>query len=46
MTVKDLCSKLTIEEMIGWAAFYEIRNDNFKKEENKVQRRSVIPRSR
>tara|TARA_R100001440_G_scaffold40131_1_gene59788 strand:- start:271 stop:444 length:174 start_codon:yes stop_codon:yes gene_type:complete len=46
ITVVDLCNKLTVEEMIGWAAFYEIRSDNQKKEEDKVQRRSVIPRSR
>ena len=46
MTVKDLCSKLTVEEMIGWVAFYNLRNEQQEKAQDEVQRRSVIPRSR
>ena len=46
MTVKDLCNKLTVEEMIGWAAFYNLRNEQQEKAQDRVQRRSVIPRSR
>ena len=46
MTVKDLCSKLTVEEMIGWVAFYNLRNEQQEKAQDGVQRRSVIPRSR
>tara|TARA_R100001129_G_scaffold93366_2_gene63631 strand:- start:343 stop:459 length:117 start_codon:yes stop_codon:yes gene_type:complete len=28
---------LTVEEMIGWAAFYELKNDESKKEEQRAQ---------
>ena len=46
MTVRDLCSKLTIEEMMGWAAFYNLRNEEQEKAQDRTQRRSVIPKSR
>ena len=45
-SVNELCETLTLEEMIGWAAFYDIRNEEQKKEQDKTQRRSVIPKSR
>ena len=45
-SVSELCQILTLEEMIGWAAFYDIRNEEQKKEQDKTQRRSVIPKSR
>ena len=45
-SVSELCETLTLEEMIGWAAFYDIRNEEQKKEQDKTQRRSVIPKSR
>jgi len=45
-SVSELCETLTVEEMIGWAAFYELRNEHEKKEMDKVQKRSVIPKSR
>tara|TARA_R100000278_G_scaffold20890_1_gene19822 strand:+ start:1668 stop:1841 length:174 start_codon:yes stop_codon:yes gene_type:complete len=45
-SVSELCETLTVEEMIGWAAFYELRNEQEKKEIDKVQKRSVIPKSR
>ena len=45
-SVCELCETLTLEEMIGWAAFYDIRNEEQKKEQDKTQRRSVIPKSR
>ena len=45
-SVNELCQTLTLEEMIGWAAFYDIRNEEQKKEQDKTQRRSVIPKSR
>ena len=44
-SVSELCETLTLEEMIGWAAFYDIRNEEQKKEQDKTQRRSVIPKS-
>ncbi len=45
-SVSELCQTLTLEEMIGWAAFYDLRNEEQKKEQDKTQRRSVIPKSR
>tara|TARA_B100001778_G_C18196661_1_gene453693 strand:+ start:26 stop:199 length:174 start_codon:yes stop_codon:yes gene_type:complete len=45
-SVSELCKTLTVEEMIGWAAFYELKNEQEKKEMDKVQNRSVIPKSR
>tara|TARA_R100001591_G_scaffold20173_2_gene28446 strand:- start:417 stop:590 length:174 start_codon:yes stop_codon:yes gene_type:complete len=45
-SVSELCETLTIEEMIGWAAFYDIRNEEQKKEQDKTQMRSVMPKSR
>ena len=45
-SVSELCQTLTLEEMIGWAAFYDIRNEEQRKEQDKTQRRSVIPKSR
>ena len=45
-SVSELCETLTLEEMIGWGAFYDIRNEEQKKEQDKTQRRSVIPKSR
>ena len=44
-SVSELCETLTLEEMIGWAAFYDIRNEEQKKEQDKIQRRSVVPKS-
>tara|TARA_Y100001937_G_scaffold65215_1_gene89228 strand:+ start:715 stop:873 length:159 start_codon:yes stop_codon:yes gene_type:complete len=45
-SVSELCETLTIEEMIGWAAYYDIRNEEQKKEQDKTQMRSVMPKSR
>jgi len=45
-SVSELCETLTVEEMIGWAAFYELKNEKEKEEMDKVQNRSVIPKSR
>jgi len=36
MTVADLSQRLTTEELVGWAAFFEIRGE----EEEKVMDRS------
>lgn len=46
ITVVDLCNKLTVEEMVGWAAFYKIRNEEQEKAQDKTKRRSVTPKSR
>tara|TARA_R100000781_G_scaffold50676_1_gene33526 strand:- start:2477 stop:2650 length:174 start_codon:yes stop_codon:yes gene_type:complete len=45
-SVSELCQTLTLEEMIGWAAFYDIRNEEQKKEQDQTQRRSVLRKAR
>ena len=45
-SVSELCKTLTLEEMIGWAAFYDIRNEEQKKEQDQTQRRSVLRKAR
>tara|TARA_Y100001970_G_C13966190_1_gene715754 strand:+ start:737 stop:868 length:132 start_codon:yes stop_codon:yes gene_type:complete len=40
MTVSELTKKLTVEELIGWAAFYEVKNE----EEEKMRSRSKSTR--
>ena len=45
-SVSELCEKLTIEEIVGWAAIYELKNEQEKKEMDKVQNRSVMRKSR
>jgi len=35
-----------MEEMVGWAAFYKIRNEEQEKAQDSAKRRSVIPKSR
>ena len=32
--------------MVGWAAFFELKYEEQKKEQDKTQMRSVIPKSR
>ncbi len=38
MTVRQLAEELTIEELVAWAAFFEIKNDKEKKERKKIDR--------
>ena len=45
-SVSELCQTLTVEEMIGWAAFFEIKNEEEKKEMDKIQKRSVMGKAR
>ena len=45
-SVSELCQTLTLEEMIGWAAFYDIRNEEQKKEQDQTQRRCVLRKAR
>tara|TARA_R100001510_G_scaffold38062_1_gene34420 strand:- start:3496 stop:3669 length:174 start_codon:yes stop_codon:yes gene_type:complete len=45
-SVGELCQTLTVEEMIGWAAFFELKNEQEKKEMDKVQNRSVMRKAR
>ena len=46
MTVSRLRTELTDSEFVYFAAFYELKNEQEKKEMDKVQNRSVIPKSR
>ena len=41
-TVAELCETLTIEEMMGWAAYAEIENDEYKKQQEQAQRSSAL----
>ena len=41
-TVAELCETLTIEEMIGWAAYNEIENEEYKKQQEQAQRNSAL----
>ena len=41
-TVAELCKTLTVEEMMGWAAFAEIENENFEKQKEQAQRNSAL----
>ena len=45
-SVSELCKTLTVEEMIGWAAFFELKNEEEKKEMDKIQKRSVMGKAR
>ena len=38
MTVHRLSQELTQEELIAWAAYFEIRNEEESKERDRVQR--------
>jgi len=37
-----LCETLTVEEMIGWAAYAEIEHDEYEKQKEQAQRNSAI----
>ena len=45
-TVAELCDTLTIEEMIGWAAYAEIENEEYEKQKEQAQRSSALKRKR
>ena len=40
-TVKELTRELTREEMVGWAAYFKIQNDEMKKDREAAQRGSA-----
>ena len=41
-TVAELCQTLTIEEMIGWAAYAEIETEEYKKQQEQAQRTNAL----
>tara|TARA_R100000329_G_scaffold105127_1_gene86278 strand:- start:2053 stop:2190 length:138 start_codon:yes stop_codon:yes gene_type:complete len=40
--VAELCEILTIEEMIGWAAYNEIESEDYDKQKEQAQRSSAL----
>lgn len=40
MTVNRLCNELSSEEMIGWAAFFDLKNERDEKQMEQAQRGS------
>ena len=42
-SVSELCQTLTLEEMIGWAAFYDIRNEEQKKNKIRHKEEALYP---
>jgi len=38
MTVSQLSNDLTMEELIGWSAYFSLKNEESEKEQDKVQR--------
>ncbi len=48
MTVKELSAKMTREELIGWIAFYELKNEEENKAMEKAQNKSRarVPKKR
>ena len=45
-TVAELCQTLTIEEMIGWAAFAELESEEYEKQKEQAQRSSALKAKR
>ena len=41
-TVAELSDILTVEEMIGWAAYAEIEHEQLKKQQEQSQRNSAL----
>jgi len=41
-TVAELSESMTIEELIGWAAYAEIEHENFEKQRQEAQRSSAL----
>ena len=41
-TVAELSDTLTVEEMIGWAAYAEIEHEDFEKAQQEAQRGSAL----
>ena len=41
-SVSELCKTLTVEEMIGWAAFAELEDEEYKKQQEQAQRSSAL----
>jgi len=38
--VSQLCQTLTMEELLGWAAFFELRNEQEEKAANQAKTRA------
>ena len=42
LTVSELCNKLTVEEMIGWAAYAEMETEEYKKQQEQAQKTNAL----
>ena len=42
MTVKQLAEELTMEELLGWSAYFSIVDKERKQEEEKAQRTNAL----
>ena len=42
MTVKRLAEELTMEELLGWSAYFSIREKERKQEQEKAQRNNAL----
>tara|TARA_B100000131_G_scaffold315752_2_gene354718 strand:- start:763 stop:924 length:162 start_codon:yes stop_codon:yes gene_type:complete len=41
-TVAELSETLTVEEMIGWAAYSQLENEEYQKQREQAQRSSAL----
>ena len=41
MTVRQLGSELTYEEMIGWSAYFSLKNDEMDRDQQQARQRST-----
>ena len=41
-TVAELSETLTVEEMIGWAAYSQLENEEYEKQREQAQRSSAL----
>jgi len=41
-TVAELSDTLTVEEMIGWAAYAELENEEYEKQREQAQRSNAL----
>ncbi len=40
MTVSRLCEEMTIEELVAWVTFFELKNEYEEKRSKKIERKA------
>ena len=45
-TVAEICREMTKEEMIGWAAFFELEHEEYEKDQKRAQTNSALKAKR